>query len=70
MHYLIITNVTIYSVQSITVTFGSKLHLRYIAIPVHEVVRGLDPSMCKTLPISMHLLVVQKDSLECVESIS
>ena len=26
---------------------GSKLHFRYI--PVHEIVRGLDPSMCKTL---------------------
>ena len=29
--------------------FGSKLHFRYI--PIHEVVRGLDPVMCKTLPV-------------------
>jgi len=36
--------------------FGNKLHFRYIAI--HKVVRGLDPAMCKTLPVSMLLLVV------------
>ena len=29
--------------------FGIKLHFRYI--PFHEIVRGLDPVMCKTLPV-------------------
>jgi len=29
--------------------FGSKLHFRYI--PIHEVVKELDPAICKTLPV-------------------
>ena len=29
--------------------FGIKLHFRYM--PIHEIVRGLDPVMCKTLPV-------------------
>ena len=30
--------------------FGIKLHFRYM--PIHEIVRGLDPVMCKTLDVT------------------
>ena len=39
------------------IAFGSNCTL-VIYMPIHEVVRKLDPSMCKTLPVSMYLVVV------------